>query len=262
MRNLDKENPLIAHPQSLVLVGALLAFLLGGMCSILASEATPTIGLLGNPLAIFCLCVSAAAVICCLVPKIFRWNWRAQYFGFSTLLLASVSLLGIIPWLCLVLYSALSPMTRFFIFCAYIAINFWWCRRFVLFYGRIFSEKILRDFVYLEEIDAVYYSQKNDNCLMEKRFRFRQFPSAAAVLIPFVSAFLLVPFSHTINVLVGLPFALSFLTVGSLPITLMILGLTTRGLLIFYFYPWKIKKQTGKIVYVDLLTKTAMPRKQ
>lgn len=262
MRNLDKENPLLAHPQSLVLVAALLAFLLGGMCSILASVATPKIRFLDNPLVIFCLGVSAAAVIVCLVPKIFKWDWRAQYFGFSTFLFASVSLLGIIPWLCLVLYSALSPATRFSIFCAYLAINFWWCRRFVLFYGRIFSEKNLRNFVYLEDVDAVYYSQKNDNCLMEKRFKFRQFPSAVVVLIPFISAFLLVPFSQTVKVLVGLPFALSFLAIGSLPVTLMILGLTTRGILIFYFFPWKIKKQTGKIVYVDLLTKTAMPKKR
>jgi hypothetical protein len=30
-----------------------------------------------------------------------------------------------------------------------------------------------------------------------------------------------------------------------------------RGYLVFYYYPWKIKKETGKEVYVDMVTKTA-----
>jgi hypothetical protein len=260
LRNLDKENPLLARPQSVACIGAILPFILGGMCAFLASEATPQTPFSDNPLALFCIGLSIAASVSALMPKIFNWDWRTKYFGFSTVYLASASLLGVIPWLCIVLYSALPLWTRISLFFSYAAIVIWWCRRFVVFYRRAFADKTLRNIIYVEDCDAIYYSQKNDNWLIEKKFKLKQFPSNIVVFISLGLAFLLIPFVRSVKDLVGLPFPYTFLTIGSLPVIMMVLGLTVRGCLVFYYYPWKLKKETGKDVYVDMVTKTASLR--
>jgi hypothetical protein len=257
LRNLDKENPLFARPQSVAPIGALLPFILGGMCAFLASEATPQVPFFDNPLALFCVGLSVTALVSAFVPKIFNWDWRTKYFGFSTIYLASASLLGIIPWLCIVLYSTLPLWTRLFLFFGYAAIVIQWCRRFVLFYRRIFADKALRNIIYVEDSDAIYYSQKNDNWLIDKKFKLKQFPSNTVVLISVGLAFLLLPFVRSVKHLVGLPFPYTFLTIGSLPVIMTVLGLTVRGYLVFYYYPWKIKKETSKEVYVDMVTNTS-----
>lgn len=92
---------------------------------------------------------------------------------------------------------------------------------------------------------------------MEKKFKVKQFPSNIVVLVSLGLAFLLIPFFGSVKHLVGLPFPYTFLTIASLPVTMMVLGITARGYLVFYYYPWKIKKETGKDVYVDMVTKTA-----
>jgi hypothetical protein len=262
MRNLDKENPSFASPQSLGVISALLPIMIGGMCSLLASIATPRVSLLDNPISVFCICLSCIALLGALMPKIFKWGWRSEYFGFPTFYVASLSLFGIIPWLCILVYGGIPLGARIALLCSYAIPTFWWCRRFVHFYRGVFSDKPLRDFIYLEEFDAVYYSQQNDKFLLERKRGLRQFPSNLAFLIPLALGFCLTPFSRSVYNFTGISFTLTFLTIIGLPITVMILGLTTRCLLIYYFYPWKIKRQTGKDVYVDMVTKTTMPRKK
>lgn len=53
----------------------------------------------------------------------------------------------------------------------------------------------------------------------------------------------------------GIPFVHIFLMVGTLPISWMCTGLGYRSFLIFYRYPSKIRSETGKDVYVDLIGK-------
>jgi hypothetical protein len=262
VKDLDKENSPFARPQSIAFIGAGLPFLLGGMCSILASTAAPKIPFFDNPISVFCIWLFAIAPIMALVPKIFKWDWRTKYFGFLSFYVACASLLGVIPWLCILVYSALPSGAKLVVLFAYAIPIFWWCRRFILYYRQIFRDPKIYNFVYLEEVDVVYYSQKNDNSLIERKCGLKQFPSSLAITAPMALALLLIPFSRGLKDLVGLSFIFTFLTIGTLPITLSFLGLTTRGFLVFYFYPWKIKRRTGKEVYVDLLIKTAMPRKK
>jgi hypothetical protein len=42
------------------------------------------------------------------------------------------------------------------------------------------------------------------------------------------------------------------LAIFATPLNLMFLGLSTKGWLVFYFYPSKIKRETNKPVYVDI----------
>lgn len=260
LRNLDQENPEFARPQRVAPIGAVLPFLLGGMCAFLASEATPNIPYSDNLLSLFCMYLSAASIASALIPKIFNWDWRTKFFGFSTVYLASASLLGIVPWLCVVMYSSLPAWGRTFIIFAYAVPISWWCTRFLRFYRQIYADRTLREYLYIEDGDVIYYSQKNDNWLIEKKFKFKQFPPNAVILLSLGLAFILVPFFRIAKTFVGVPFPHMFLTIASFPLVLTVLGLTMRGCLVFYYLPWKLKTATGKEVYVDMVTKTPPPR--
>jgi hypothetical protein len=113
----------------------------------------------------------------------------------------------------------------------------------------------MRNILYSEEKDAVYYLQKGDVWLMEKKFKFYQIPSGYLFVVAMVLSFLCVPFARALSRSAGLPFVHILLTVMSLPIILMCTGLATRAYLIFYYYPWRIKRATAKDVYVDMSTK-------
>lgn len=226
------------------------------MCALLASEATPNIPFSENKLSLFCITLSVASIVSALIPTIFQWDWRTKYFGLSAIHLASASLLGIIPWLCIVFYSALPLWARLVFFCLYATPIVLWCRRFARVYHHIYLDKMLREHVFIEDADAIYYSQRNDNWMIEKKFKFKQFPSNAIILFSVGGAFLQVPYFRLIKTFFGLPFPHMFLTIISIPITLTVLGLATRAYLVFYYYPWLIKKATGKEVYVDMVTKS------
>jgi len=77
-------------------------------------------------------------------------------------------------------------------------------------------------------------------------------PSDLFVMICFSLSLVLVIFMGFIRAATGLPFIYTFMAVSGLPISLMCLGLATRGWLLFYFYPWKIRSVAGKSVYVDM----------
>ena len=98
--------------------------------------------------------------------------------------------------------------------------------------------------------------------MLEEKLKFNQTPTAMMFIGPMAMAFLLVLFIGPITRVVGVPFTHIFLAVGGVPIVLWALGATTRGFLIFYYFPWKLKRATGKNVYVDMasgLDKAAVP---
>jgi hypothetical protein len=256
LRDLDNANPSFAQPKRMALIGAIVPVLLGVMCAVLASEATPRLPFLDNPITLFCLCLSLIALISVFIPTLFRWDWRAKFFGVSTIYLSSASLIGIVPWLCIVFYSTLQIWGKIALFAIYLGTLIWWCTRFIRHYRNIFDDRMLRDLLYLEEGDAVYYMQKTDNWILEKKLKLKQFPSNFVIVTFLFVGFLLVPFFRTLKEHTGLPFPHIFLAVATLPLTMMILGLSTRGYLVFYHYPMKIKKNTGKDVYIDMVNKS------
>lgn len=152
------------------------------------------------------------------------------------------------------LYNIRRPTTSvsshfFFIYSAFISR---WCYRFVTAYKKIYNEKCLRSCIYQEDDDAVYYMQKNETWLMERKLKIRSFPSGIYFFVFPLAAFFMTPFTTVIKDIIGLPFPHIFLGVFSLPITMMCLGYATRGWLGYYYYPNKIERETGKRVYVDM----------
>lgn len=252
MRNLDAINPSIAKPKSLGSIGALVPLILSASCVTLADGAAPHIPFNQNPLSIFCLGVVILSLLFLFIPRIFNWGWQAKYFGIPLFYVGSLALVGWIPILCIVLYGKLPLWFTL----AYLGINigltYWWCNRFIIIFKNIYDDPKLHNCLYVEEQDAVYYMQKGDVWLLEKKFKFSQFPSNIFLISAMIIAFLLVPFMGVLTQLIGVPFTHIFLAVALVPINLFALGFTTKSILGFYYYPWKIKRQTGKDVYVDM----------
>lgn len=231
-------------------------FLLGIVCLPLAFSAAPSRSFSENFLAIFCAATSVIALLFMFIPRLFGWDWRSKYFGTPLFYLGTMGLVGIIPWLSIVFFSSLPLSTRLLLFGIYSGAIVFWCRRFVVYYRHIYLHAELRRFVYEEHDDVIYYLQQGDKTLFEKKLKLNQFPPNLMFVLFMALAFLMAPFASSLARSAGIPFIHIFLTVAGLPITLMCLGLAVRGYLIFYYYPWQLRRATGKEVYVLMATST------
>lgn len=256
LKSLEKINPEFSKPERILPIGTVMPFFVGGIGWFFSSEAVPSTLFLKDPLSIFCAIVMLSSCLLALVSKIKEWGWDAQYFGIGALYIGSVSLLGIVPFLCIVLYSYLPPLIRLVLFLSYVSAISWWCWRFVLLYRMIMTDARWNGKIYFEDEDAVYYLQKNDTWLLKNRYKFRQLPLTSFFLMMTIIGFSLFPFGKVISTLFGLPVIYFFMAVSFFPLVLMVLGLMTRGYLVYYFYPRKIRKATSKDVYVDMVTRT------
>jgi hypothetical protein len=218
----------------------------------LADGAAPALPLRDNYLEMISLGIIGITIIALPISYIFKWNWEAKYFGASTFPLASGSIMGIYPLLCILQYSSLPLVARLLIAFGVGFAIIRWCARFVKVYQAIYSDKRLFRYIYEEEPTAVYYLQQGDKKVFEKRLKIDMFPSSKYFLLFLFGAFLLVPFASPVSHFVGLPFTHIFLAVGALPLDLMFLGMATKMWLVYYFYPRKIKQETNKPVYVDM----------
>jgi hypothetical protein len=206
----------------------------------------------------FQMTIATLPAIACLITLIAwlrNWDWRARYFGTYSLYVGSVALVGIVPCLCIVLYATLPLVIRSALLVGYLVIHILWCLRFVVYYRRIVSDDSLRSYLYHEEHDAVYYLQRGDKFLFEKRNKLLQAPQDRYFALAGALAILMVFGMNEVRQTTGLPFVFSFLTVVGFPVSLMCSGLAVRGWLIFYLYPAQIRRTTGKQVYVDLTGK-------
>jgi hypothetical protein len=234
---------------------ALLPIMMTGMCAVIAADVTPNQSISTNVISQICLVLCLISFALMFVPILFRWDWKAQFFGAGLVYSGAFALIGLIPWACILVYSSLPIWSRIVIFLAYAVPIVLWCKRFITLYRNIFQNEDTRNIMYCEEENAVYYLQKGDIWLMEKKFKFRQIPPSYLFLVAILLAFLCVPFARVLSRALVMPFPHILLTAMSLPIVLMCTGLATRACLIFYYYPWRIKRATAKDVYVDMSTK-------
>lgn len=248
-------NLAMAHPKQLGSLGALVPLTLGACAVALAEGAAPRLAFNSNPLSLFCAAVCIASCGLMIWPRLFGWGWETKYFGVSSAYIGSVALLGVIPCLTLVFYGTAPWPIKACIALTYITLHARWCWRFVLLYRRIHDDPVLCGQLYQEDDDAVYYLQKGDRSLIEKTLKFEQFPSNTFFISAFLLSLAVIPFMSDAKSLFGIPVVQIMLTICALPVSMMGLGLATRGWLVFYHYPGLIKKATGKQVYVDMDTK-------
>jgi hypothetical protein len=253
--DLDKVNPKFARPNSFCANSAFLPFILSTCCMFLAVGAAPDIDSFRNPLFIICFVVCVLSVFLLIIPRVLKWDWKAEYFGFSVICLGSVALIGGISWGGILLYSKLPIVLRTIGFLTYLVVVVLWARRFIVVYRSIFSVAENRKRIYVDSDGLVYYRQKADVKILEKEMKFRQFPSGPVVIVFMFFAILTIPYSEYLESTIGLPFTHIFLSIAAVPTDMMAIGLMTRGFLIYYFYPRIIYKDSGKRVFVDLVSK-------
>ena len=247
MRDLDAVNHAIVRPDTFAAYGFVLPLFSAGFAWVLAWHVSPHLATFSGWLAV-CSLVSLP------IPRLLRWDWRTYHFGVGFLQFGSLALIHLIPLLSVTLFGRLPPTFAGMFFLVEIAFIVWWCRRFFVFYRRVFADPKLWKLVYVEEADVIYYLQNVDSWLMQEKFQFRQTPTLYMSAIPVTIALLTIPFIDPLTGFVGVPFFHVFLAVAGVPISLLCLGLAVRGFLIFYYFPWKLKRVTGKNVYVDMAT--------
>lgn len=255
MRNLDTINPVLLRPSRFSSISACIVLALTLLSAPLAYGGAPNIPFFKNLIVLLLSVFLAISSILALVSAIFRWGWKARYYGFSFLCAVGISFLGIVPFLVAVLYGRVPYWAKLTIILIYGVSHYLWCRKFTRLYKNIFNDENLRSTVYEEEGDAIYYMRRGDEFLLDKHYKFSQTPRDRYFVIFIVIALLMTPMMQAISAFIGIPFVHIFLLVAMLPVSWMGIGFAVRGFLIFYMYPSKIKRATGKDVFVDLASK-------
>lgn len=255
MRNLDVVNPEFFRPSKLAALSAFTLLAMTLLSVPLADAAAPNVPIAKNPILLVIFLILGASFVLVLISVIFRWGSTTRCYGVAFLSFASVSYLGVIPCMTVVLYGGSPYWAKTIVTLFYAVTNFLWCRKFVKLYAEVFNNEILCSTIYEEEPDAVYYMRRGDDFLLKNYFKFSQMPRDRYFLLFIIIGFLMVPMMSPLRAFFGLPFVHIFLLVAMLPVSWMSIGFAVRGFLVFYLYPAKIKRTTGKDVYVDLATK-------
>ena len=255
MRDLDAINPALLRPSKFASFSAGTLLVLTIISAPLAWGAAQQIPLAENPIVLFIGLILAASVVLALISAIFQWGWEAKYYGVSLLGVAGISFLAVVPALAVVLYSTAPYWVRGIIFSIYGVSHFFWCRKFAVLYKNVFTSETLRAVIYEEEADAVYYMRRGDDYVIDKYWKFSQTPRDRYFVLSILIALLMIPVMRPVCEFIGLPFVHIFLLVAMLPVSWMSIGLAVRAYLIFYLYPARIRRATGKEVYVDLVSK-------
>lgn len=256
MITLSETNRAVGTARQVFHVSLIIPITMGLMAWGLAAGAAPRLKFGENFLemtgfAIVVLCLAAFPLSYCL-----KWNWSARHYGASIFPFATVSLLNLYPVLCILTYGnlpwAISCAIGFFVAIFIMT----WCLRVIKVYRKIYSSKSLFDSIYVEKRDAVYFLLQEDKKIVEKIIKFDFSPSTGIFLIFGFAAASTIPFASLLSSYVGVPYIHIFLAVGSFPIAPMIIGVFVEGWLVFYHYPYKIKKIAKKGVYVDISSST------
>ena len=257
MRNLDAINPPFARPSSLISLGAMLPLLLSLCCTALPIGAAPDVAVADNPIALFCLAICVVSAVMVAIPRMFKWDWRAGYFGVTGFYLLSMALTGLIPLLCVLVYGGAPVLVKILLLAINTAILVWWGWRCVPMYRKIFANSEMRDKIYHEDTDCFYYYKQGDRMVLDKVFKFSDFPSAAVIVLSFALAFGMMFYARALVAFLGVPIPHIFLLSAAISLEMIGVGAAVRGWMIYYHYPRQLKRQTGKMVYVDMVTKSS-----
>jgi hypothetical protein len=133
----------------------------------------------------------------------------------------------------------------------------WWGGRHVAVYRKVFASDRLRQSVYVEDEDCIYYLQKGDRMVLDKECKFKELPPTLFILATLAAAGASMLFAGDLVAFFGLPYAHIFLALFGVSVDMIGVGLAVRGWLVFYKYPRMLRRQTGKRVYVDMVSKPA-----
>lgn len=256
-RDLDSINGAMFRPQNFISMGALLPFAMGLCGWALAEGAAPDVPTRSNPLALLCLFVCSAAIMLAIIPRMSGWDWDTRYFGAGGWLIGSFALMGGIPWLCILIYSRAPWWIRGALFSLYALAHAWGAWRRIRLYRHIFADDEMRNQLYVEAPACFYYVQKADRQLLEKTFKFEEMPTAPVIVGSIVLACVVMLFGVPLVQFFGIPIPHLVLAALGVSMDTMASGLLVRCWLIFYHYPMRLLRATGKVTYVDMGSKSS-----
>jgi hypothetical protein len=252
MRNLDAINPSILRPSKFCIIGSFIFVVFILISLPLASGAAPKIDLERNVVVLFMAILLVGYMALAVASILFEWNWETKFYGVFLFCVGSISFISISPTLSILIYGNISILIKLLIGSLYFFSNFIWCRKFFKIYEKIFYNVNMKNIIFEEDEDAVYYMRSGDNILLKNNFNFSQLPRDGYLFAFLGLGIFLFPFINKLNLILGTPSSVTFLIFSAVPIGWLGVGLTYKVYLVFYFYPAKIKNFTGKKVYVDL----------
>ena len=252
MTTLCEKNRAAVSTRFMFHVCLIIQIFMGVFAWALAMGAAPKLEFSENYLAIFGTAVVGLAILAYPISYLFTWTWDSRFFGASMFPFASASFLGGYPLLCITQHGALPLLVRGAIFVIYIGLIICWCRKIAEIYKKIYSSKSLFESIYFESADVVYYLQREDIKTLKKHFKFDLNPPLSYLLVPVLVALSISPFASSASQFAGVPFVHIFLAIIGLPLNFFFLGVCTKGWLVFYHYPNKIRYNSSMLTYVDL----------
>lgn len=252
MRDLNKINDINSRPDKIMPKGCAVIFFMGCLIWAYANALTPSISLRNNYIA---MGVCGASAFFFMISFILNLDWKAKYYGFLSFYLGSCSLMGVTPLLLIVIYGSSPLWARIMMLLMNLCLIIWWCKRVISIYRKIYNDNKLFNSIYTQDDNAIYFLLKKNEYVIDKNKKFPESPSGSAFVISIALALSLIPFMRITSNFFGTPFFHVFSAIYNIPINLFFLGSLTRGYLFFYYYPKKLKQQTGKDVYVDMYSK-------
>jgi hypothetical protein len=253
LRDLDVINKGLKSTHSLFLISMILPVATGAACWAMSNKIGGENS--ENNLAFSGLIISLVALVAIPMSYLIRWDWRSYYYGASLFGVASMALIGLYPVLAIVIYSSLPLYIRIFLLFLEAAVVTMWCHRFVRCYAEISKKKILFDGVYVEEDERFYLLIKRDKKVVETEMQISVFPSGKCFLICFFAGIATFSYAVEITKFLGISFTSLLFAAITAPFPAAFLGLATKMWLMFFLYPSRLRATTGKLIYVDMLSK-------
>lgn len=252
MTTLCEKNRFAGSTEHMFRVSLIIPIFMGLLAWALASGAAPISPSQENYFERFGISVTCLAILAYPLSFAIKWNWDSRYFGAAIIPFSTTLILGVFPLVCIFRYGNLSIATCALILILELKVNFEWCWRIIKTYNKIYRSHVFFKLIYFEKPEAFYYLQQEDVLLTQKRFKRDFSPSPKYFILPLLLAIILLPFAKSVCVFIGVPFVHIFLAIVGIPLNLLFLGVCIKSWLVFYYYPKKIWKKTGKRVYIDM----------
>ena len=234
-----------------------IALLIDGMGMFLAADVAGDLPTLLNPLVWFGI-VHAAICLCLAVSLLsIRWEWRVEQQGL-VVLVPSVGFgyFFLSSYLSLMLYSSASWLVRSIMLLALVLYHGLWAWRVVTWYGTAWADENLRASIYRECDDHIFYTRLGEVGIRDK-LGVKFFPSnvtmVGGLLVSLGSYF----FRHELTEYFGAQWVPIAFAIGGFTMSVFTTTLVTMSVLLYFVYPGMLKRQTGKSVFIDLLSPSA-----
>ena len=181
------------------------------------------------------------------------WSWRAAHMGFASLSYLALGYLLLSSYIGLALYSSAPVWVRATMLLALIAYHGWWVLRIVMRYRCAWHTAKFRRLIYVEQEDCITFRRSGEQ-EVRRRLGIKFFPgnlTIVATLLVSLGSYL---FRRELTEYFGAQWVPIAFAIGGFTMSVFTTTLVTMSVLLYFVYPGILKRQTGKSVFIDLLS--------